>query len=144
MLVIHTFQYVPWHLNENPAEIDALIGHKCFEMRIRWSQIVAFYGVCFKLLDAYHTVWRCLSDAILSNYVTFSILKYVNTSLLTSEVHNMLKILWNTQKTPTKHALRHFKNFLKIRFLAEKSGSRLRCRIMLKIPLCRFTCSHKW
>ena len=46
----------------------------------------------------------------------------------------MLKILWNTQKTPTKHALRHFKNFLKIRFLAEKSSSRLRCRIMLKIP----------
>ena len=46
----------------------------------------------------------------------------------------MLKILWNTQKTPTEHALRHFKNFLKLRFLAEKSGSRLRCRIMLKIP----------
>ena len=44
----------------------------------------------------------------------------------------MLKILWNTQKTPTKHALRHFKKFLKIRFLAEKSGSRLICRIMLK------------
>ena len=43
----------------------------------------------------------------------------------------MLKILWNTQKTPTKHALRHFKKFLKIRFLAEKSGSRLICRIML-------------
>ena len=47
---------------------------------------------------------------------------------------NNAKILWKTQKTPTKHALRHFKNFLKIRFLAEKSGSRLRCRIMLKIP----------
>ena len=44
----------------------------------------------------------------------------------------MIKILWNTQKTATKHALRHFKNFLKIRFLAEKSGSRLRCRIILK------------
>ena len=44
----------------------------------------------------------------------------------------MLKILWKTQKTPTKHALRHFKKFLKIRFLAEKSGSRLICRIMLK------------
>ena len=45
-----------------------------------------------------------------------------------------LKILWNTQKTPTKHALRHFRKLLKIRFLAEKSGSQLRCRIMLKIP----------
>ena len=44
----------------------------------------------------------------------------------------MLKILWNTQKTPTKHVLRQFKKFLKIRFLAEKSGSRLICRIMLK------------
>ena len=44
----------------------------------------------------------------------------------------MLKILWKTQKTPTKYALRHFKKFLKIRFLAEKSGSRLICRIMLK------------
>ena len=46
----------------------------------------------------------------------------------------MLKILWNTLKTPTKHVLRQFKNFFKIWFLAEKSGSRLRCRIMLKIP----------
>ena len=46
----------------------------------------------------------------------------------------MLKILWNTQKTQTKHALRHFKKFLKVRHLAEKSGSRLRCRMMLKIP----------
>ena len=45
----------------------------------------------------------------------------------------MLKILWNTQKTPTKHALRHFKIFFIIRFLVEKFGSRLRCRIMLKI-----------
>ena len=44
----------------------------------------------------------------------------------------MLKILWNTQKTPTNHALKHFNFFLKIRFLAEKSGSRLICRIMLK------------
>ena len=42
----------------------------------------------------------------------------------------MLKILWNTQKTPTKHALRHFKNFFlnpilgwKIRFSAQKSNN---------------------
>ena len=46
--------------------------------------------------------------------------------------NNAKKKLWNTQKTPTKHALRHFKKFLTIRFLAEKSGSRLICRIMLK------------
>ena len=43
----------------------------------------------------------------------------------------MLKILWNTQKTPTKHAFRHLRKCLKIRLLADKSGSRLRCRIML-------------
>ena len=40
---------------------------------------------------------------------------------------------WNTQKTPTKHVLRLFKNFLKIWFSAQKSGSRHRCRTMLKI-----------
>ena len=42
---------------------------------------------------------------------------------------------WNTQKTPTKHVLRLFKNFLKIWFSAQKSGSRLRCRTMLKNTL---------
>ena len=42
------------------------------------------------------------------------------------------KKTWNTQKTPTKHVLRLFKNFLKIWFSAQKSGSRLRCRTMLK------------
>ena len=49
-----------------------------------------------------------------------------------AQISNYAKIHWNTHKTPTKHALRHFKKFLKIRFLAEKSGSRLICRIMLK------------
>ena len=49
-----------------------------------------------------------------------------------AQISNYAKILWNTQKTPTKHALRHFKKFLKIRFLVEKSGSRLICRIMVK------------
>ena len=44
----------------------------------------------------------------------------------------MLKKTWNTQKTPTKHVLRLFKNFLKIWFSAQKFGSRLRCRTMLK------------
>ena len=38
-----------------------------------------------------------------------------------------------TQKAPTKYVLRLFKNFLKIRFSAQKSGSRPRCRTMLKI-----------
>ena len=52
--------------------------------------------------------------------------------VLGPDVELCWKIPWSTQKTPTKHALRHFKKFLKIRFLAEKSGSRLICRIMLK------------
>ena len=46
--------------------------------------------------------------------------------------NNAKKKKWNTQKTPTKHVLRLFKNFLKIWFSAQKSGSRLRCRTMLK------------
>ena len=37
------------------------------------------------------------------------------------------------QKTPTKHVLRLFEKFLKIRFSAQKCGSRSRCRTMLKI-----------
>ena len=47
--------------------------------------------------------------------------------------NNAKKIHWNTQKTPTKHVLRLFKKFLKIRFSAQKSGSRPRCRTMLEI-----------
>ena len=46
--------------------------------------------------------------------------------------NNAKKKPWNTQKTPTKLVSRLFKNFLKIWFSAPKSGSRLRCRTMLK------------
>ena len=49
--------------------------------------------------------------------------------------NNAKKKTWNTQKIPTKHVLRLFKNFLKIWFWAQKSGSRLRCRTMLKNTL---------
>ena len=45
--------------------------------------------------------------------------------------NNAKKKTRNTQKTPTKHVLRLFKNFLKIWFSAQKSGSRLRCRTIL-------------
>ena len=51
-----------------------------------------------------------------------------------AQISNYAKIPWNTQKTPTKHVLRLFKKFVKIRFSAQTSGSRLRCRTMLKIP----------
>ena len=50
----------------------------------------------------------------------------------TAQMSNNAKIPWNTQKTPTKHVLRLFDKFLKIRFSAEKSGSRLRFRTMLE------------
>ena len=52
--------------------------------------------------------------------------------VLGSDVEQCEKIPWSTQKTPTKHVLRLFENFLKIRFSAQKSGSRLRFRTMLK------------
>ena len=53
--------------------------------------------------------------------------------VLCSDFELCWKIPWNTQKTPTKHVLRLFKKFLKIRFSAQTSDSRLRCRTMLKI-----------
>ena len=49
--------------------------------------------------------------------------------------NNAKKKPWNTQKTPTKHVLRLFKNFLKIWFSVQKSGSRLKSRTMLKNTL---------
>ena len=51
---------------------------------------------------------------------------------LSAHMSNNAKIPWNTQKTPAKHVLKLFEKFLKIRFSAEKSGSRLRFRTMLK------------
>ena len=42
------------------------------------------------------------------------------------------KIHWNTQKTPTKHVLRLFEKFLKIRLSAQKCGPQHRFRTMLK------------
>ena len=44
------------------------------------------------------------------------------------------KILWKTQKTPTKHALRHLKKFLKIRFFAEKIRFSAQMSNNAKIP----------
>ena len=48
---------------------------------------------------------------------------------------NNAKKTRNTHKPPTKHVFRLFKNFLKIWFSAQKSGSRLRCQTMLKNTL---------
>ena len=67
--------------------------------------------------------WKILENPVLGWKIRFS-----------AKISNYAKIPWNTQKTPTKHVLRLFKKFLKIRFTAQTSGSRLRCRTMLKIP----------
>ena len=67
-------------------------------------------------------LWEILENPVLGWKMWFS-----------AQISNYAKIPWNTQKTPTKHVLRLFKKFLKIRFSAQKSGSRPRCRAMLKI-----------
>ena len=67
-------------------------------------------------------VCEILENPVLGSKIWFS-----------AQISNYAKIPWNTQKTPTKHVLRVFKIFLKIRFSAQKSGSRHWCRTMLKI-----------
>ena len=70
----------------------------------------------------FEAFWEILENSVLGSKIWFS-----------AQISNYAKIPWNTQKTPTKHVLRLFKKFLKIRFSAEKSGSRPRCRTMLEI-----------
>ena len=70
----------------------------------------------------FEAFWEILENSVLSSKMWFS-----------AQISNYAKIPWNTQKTPTKHVLRLFKKFLKIRFSAQKSGSRSRCRTMLEI-----------
>ena len=70
----------------------------------------------------FEAFWEILENSVLGSKIWFS-----------AQISNYAKIPWNTQKTPTKHVLRLFKKFLKIRFSAQKSGSRPRCRTMLEI-----------
>ena len=69
-------------------------------------------------LTCFEAFWEILENPVLGWKIRFS-----------AQISNYAKIPGNTQKTPTKHVLRLFKNFLKIRFSAQKSGS----RTMLKI-----------
>ena len=69
----------------------------------------------------FEAFWEILENPILGSKMWSS-----------AQISNYAKIPWYTQKTPTKHVLRLFKKFLKIRFSAQKSGSRPRCRTMLK------------
>ena len=70
----------------------------------------------------FEAFWEILENLVLGSKMWFS-----------AQISNYAKIPWNTQKTPTKHVLRLFSFFLKIRFSAQKFGSRPRCRTMLKI-----------
>ena len=71
----------------------------------------------------FEAFWVILGNPVLGWKIRFS-----------AQISNYAKIPWNTEKTPTKHVLRLLKKFVKIRFSAQTSGSRLRCRTMLKIP----------
>ena len=70
----------------------------------------------------FEAFWEILENPVLGSNIRFL-----------AQMSNNAKKYLETQKTPTKHVLRLFKNFLKIRFSAQKSGSRPRCRTMLKI-----------
>ena len=69
----------------------------------------------------FEAFWEILENPVLGWKMWFS-----------AQISNYAKIPWNTQKTLTKHVLRLFKKFLKIRFSAQKSVSQPRCRTMLK------------
>ena len=73
-------------------------------------------------LTCFEAFWEILENPVLGWKILFS-----------AQISNYAILPWNTQKTPTKHVLRLFKKFLKIRFSAQKSGSRPRCRTMLNI-----------
>ena len=70
----------------------------------------------------FEAFWEILENPVLGSKMWFL-----------AQISNYAKIHLNIQETATKHVLRLFKKFLKIRFSAEKSGSRPRCRTMLKI-----------
>ena len=70
----------------------------------------------------FEAFWEILENPVLGSKMWFS-----------AQISNYVKIPWNTQKTPTKHVLKLYKKFLKIRYSAQKSGSGPRCRTMLKI-----------
>ena len=71
----------------------------------------------------FEAFWEILENPVPGSRMWFS-----------AQISNYAKLPWNTQKTPTKHVLRLLKKFVKIRFSAQTSGSRLRCRTMLKVP----------
>ena len=71
----------------------------------------------------FEAFWEILENPVLGSKMWYP-----------AQISNYAEIPWSTQKTPTKHVLGLLKKFVKIRFSAQTSGSRLRCRTMLKIP----------
>ena len=132
---ISIYAKIPWNTQKTPTKHVLRLFKKFLSNRFL-AQTSGFRLRCRTMLKKYLEILRKHQLNMFWGFfkkflkIRFSVQK----SGSRSRYRTMLKILWNTQKTPTKHALRHFKTFLKIRFLTEKSGSRLRCRIMLKIP----------
>ena len=104
-----------WEILENPV-----LGWK-----IRFSAQISNYAKIpwntQKTPTSFEAFKEICENPVLGSNIRFS-------AQMSNNAKNTLK-----QKTPTKHVLRLFKNYLKIRFSAQKSGSRLRCRTMLKI-----------
>ena len=57
----------------------------------------------------FEAFWEILENPVLGSKMWFS-----------AQISDYAKVPWNTQKTPTKHVLRLFKKFVKIRFSAKK------------------------
>ena len=121
---------IPWNSQKTPAKHVLRLFEKF--LKIRFSAEKSCSRLRFRTMLKYIETLRKhqLVLRLLKKFVKIRFSAQKSGSW--PRCRTMLKILWNTQKTPTKHALRHFKKFLKIRLLAEKSGSRLICPIMLK------------
>ena len=113
-----TMLEILWNTQKTPTK-HALRHFKKF-LKIRFLAEKSGSRLICRIMLKYHEI---LENPVLGWKIRFS-----------AKIQNYAKIPWNTQKTPTKHVLRLLKKFLKIRFSAQTSGSRLRCRTMLKIP----------
>ena len=88
------------------------VGRGWFIAHENWT----LWNTCFEAFQEF------LENLVLGSNIRFS----------AQMSNNAKKIHWNTQKTTTKHVLRLFEKFLKIRFSAQKCGSQHRFRTMLK------------
>ena len=122
---------MPWNTQKTPTKHVLRLFERFLKIRFSAEKSGSRlrFGTMLKYLETLRKHQQNMFWGFLKNFGNPVLGSKIRFS---AQMSNNAKILWNTQKTPTKHAFRHFKNFFKIRFLAEKSGSRLRCRIMLK------------